>query len=813
MRIPLIVSAIALLACSAPEAKVASTREPLAQLARFPAFAAHLGRGAEVVRFERGFRSKASDWKLVDGLAITITDGTTRIARSDQPDAWIELGMPVGKPEVHGGALVLRDAVHATDLVQVVESSRYEEYRILRDPSAVPLLRYRIRRGPAIASLRVVEGRVEAIDVAGHARLIAAPSFALDDRGVRRELSTRIEGDELVSALDTTDLAYPISVDPLWTPTPDLSPPRTLHGAAPIPGGKALIAGGVRFSGSSSPLNATLAWDPTAKAWASLANLPSGADSFVLTVLSSGKLLLTGGNVAGLPNRSATVYDPGANAWSSAGSHGTPYLATVVAAISGDRALAVSAPDALLWSLSTSTFVAAGTSTVTHDGHTATGLAGDQVVVIGGAATKVVDLWNPTTKTFANGGTLAAFHTQHTATLLSSGKVLVVGGVGQSTAELYDPVAKTFTAAGAMAGVRSDHTASLLPGDRVLIVGGKDGTGAVLSTTEIYDAATNAWTAGPPMSTPRLHHTATVMPGPKVLVVAGESGTSVLSTAEWFEPLAKGTSCSKDSDCTSGFCADGVCCDTACKGQCEACDVTGSVGTCAVVAGEPHGTRTACEPGGTGVCARACDGVDRSKCNFAAKTVVCADASCAAGSATAQSTCDGAGSCPTPAKTDCGAYACGDAVCKTSCGSNADCGGAYVCDLATGRCIVAVESHCSADGRIEVPTDPSKPTRTCTPFACDSTTGKCIDRCASSRDCVGGAACDTAAGVCSAAAPKADGGDSGGCSVARGGQPFGLSILLLACGVALRRRRAINGGARGPDAPPSRPHRPPTRRA
>ena len=47
---------------------------------------------------------------------------------------------------------------------------------------------------------------------------------------------------------------------------------------------------------------------------------------------------------------------------------------------------------------------------------------------------------------------------------------------------------------------------------------------------------------------------------------------------------AQGKKCSDNSDCTSNFCADGVCCDKACNGLCEACSAarkgSGSDGTC-----------------------------------------------------------------------------------------------------------------------------------------------------------------------------------------------------------------------------------------
>ena len=46
--------------------------------------------------------------------------------------------------------------------------------------------------------------------------------------------------------------------------------------------------------------------------------------------------------------------------------------------------------------------------------------------------------------------------------------------------------------------------------------------------------------------------------------------------------LVDGASCSAPADCMSGFCVDGVCCGTACDGECERCDGS-APGTCAPV--------------------------------------------------------------------------------------------------------------------------------------------------------------------------------------------------------------------------------------
>jgi hypothetical protein len=44
---------------------------------------------------------------------------------------------------------------------------------------------------------------------------------------------------------------------------------------------------------------------------------------------------------------------------------------------------------------------------------------------------------------------------------------------------------------------------------------------------------------------------------------------------------ALAAACNGDTECASGFCVDGVCCDSTCRGQCYSCDQTGAPGHCA----------------------------------------------------------------------------------------------------------------------------------------------------------------------------------------------------------------------------------------
>ncbi|MFO0585663.1 MAG: hypothetical protein U0229_25560 [Anaeromyxobacter sp.] len=159
---------------------------------------------------------------------------------------------------------------------------------------------------------------------------------------------------------------------------------------------------------------------------------------------------------------------------------------------------------------------------------------------------------------------------------------------------------------------------------------------------------------------------------------------------------APGTACTQASDCGSGHCVDGVCCDTACTGQCEACDVAGHAGTCSPATGVPHGARAACATDGS-ACGGACDGADRTNCAY--PTSSCRTASCTGGTATLAASCDGAGHCPAAQTQACAPYTCSAGACAGNCSVDSDCATGSYC--AAGVCAPKLTpgSACGASGQ------------------------------------------------------------------------------------------------------------------
>lgn len=118
-------------------------------------------------------------------------------------------------------------------------------------------------------------------------------------------------------------------------------------------------------------------------------------------------------------------------------------------------------------------------------------------------------------------------------------------------------------------------------------------------------------------------------------------------------PSKLGVPCGADNECESKHCVDGVCCDKACQGQCEACDLGG--GMCKPVTGTPHRVaspmRALC--GGQEACPGACDGVKTDSCVYPANQ--CRPQACASGvvAVVNKAMCNAVGECPPATTTPC----------------------------------------------------------------------------------------------------------------------------------------------------------------
>ncbi|MBL8718019.1 MAG: SBBP repeat-containing protein [Myxococcales bacterium] len=242
-----------------------------------------------------------------------------------------------------------------------------------------------------------------------------------------------------------------------------------------------------------------------------------------------------------------------------------------------------------------------------------------------------------------------------------------------------------------------------------------------------------------------------------------------------------GATCGASKECASTFCVDGVCCDTACDGQCQACDVAGAAGTCTTVSGKPHGEkRPACADDGNG-CAGTCDGKSAIACAYPDGKTVCG-AGC---SGSKIALCDGKGACNAPAACPDSLLCATDKACKAKCATSDDCVKGMTCDPTTGACTPA-RPTCSAD--LSASVSPEGVPTSCVQYLCDRSVGTCHKSCTSTEQCALGFAC--AGDHCE---PQAAGvTEDSGCGVGPGGlprAPQAFAVALATLALLARRRR------------------------
>lgn len=312
-------------------------------------------------------------------------------------------------------------------------------------------------------------------------------------------------------------------------------------------------------------LSLALAQAQTSGAFASTGYLTVERMYHTATLLTTGKVLVTGGFaiLSGWPVWSTSeLYDPSIGSFSSTSSMTTSRFGHTATLLPDGRVL-----------------VAGGDSSTPYLGY-------------GSSAQASAELYDPATGLFTATGVMNAARTYHSARLLNTGKVLIMGGfvydaqgnqISLPSAELYDPSTGTFTATGSMATARAWFTATLLANGKVLVDGGgansepspelydpatglfsPTGTssypnyvvptsaslltnGDVLETEEVscdfgdgaelYDPVAGAFTATANMTTSRGYVTSTLLPEGKVLI-DGRDGSHIGGSAELYDPVA-----------------------------------------------------------------------------------------------------------------------------------------------------------------------------------------------------------------------------------------------------------------------------------
>ncbi len=592
---------------------------------------------------------------------------------------------------------------------------------------------------------------------------------------------------------DPADVRFPLLVDPLWEISAAMAFPRFGHTASSLSSGtRFLITGGSELPDAPAEL-----FDAVTSTWA-VTGVPIAERRHHAAAVANNEVLLMGGEVGGVLAASTEAYLVAQGTFEARDPLAAP-RAGIVAMIDYDRVWAIGGRDASgpvpTVEQSTRGLGWAAWSPLLEPrlGHSVQRLEG-RLVVAGGesgqGATASAELYNvavPSGESVAT-APLAAPRAHHGAVVAFSGnedRLYVIGGEGAagpvSSIERYDTDAGTWETLPQQLQVPRSRFAMHLRSfvDPWLTVYGGVGDGGTLpSLVEVlhFGPAGLAVSTAGSLRTPRrdaagLLYGSQMSQKDQPAIAGGLDATGgVLSSVERLgigrtgacEPTE--TSCESDSQCVSGVCLDGLCCkrptlgvacetdyecdllggarcvdgyccDAACEGQCEACDVPGREGICVPATGAPHGERPACEGDGS-TCSETCNGKDRSACHPASYGTPCGDVSCD-GHARRAKVCSGAGQCVDALVADpCVPYTCAAGECRTSCVTEADCASGFTCE--DGRCRTTALPAC--DGFTSLYFADGTLADDCYPYRCKFGASVCPTSCSpEGSDCAAGA--------------------------------------------------------------------------
>lgn len=482
---------------------------------------------------------------------------------------------------------------------------------------------------------------------------------------------------------------------------PPMSVARASFTATRLPSGVVLLAGGLSSKGQATAV-AEL-WTPGGSAISKTGGLAQARYGHTATLLPSGKVLISGGRRDGQPVTTAELYDPTSGTFAPTS---LVFPASASATMMNGQALLVGSGtvgrvsgDAL--SLSLGDGPAAPVAAVP--------LVNGDTAVLARERSSFVSPLTPARRPFTD-GPMSSLVRGTTGGLVGT----VYGAVryeprpaGAQRPELEAVPSSILTAQTvALTGRRfSRRAGATLDGDMVdptlmpvvaFMPIDASGGGPIFGETLSWSDDAISWRA------PR-----TVFLGPGLLHVYVDGTWSDGAFTRLVGQPGAGA-CTFDGECVSGHCSEGVCCDRACTGGCESClaknRAAGALdGACGpIVAGGPprsgcEADATTCGPLGT------CDGA--ASCTFPDQRTRCQTTDGAVGGCVAgickdfAARCDASGHAYVDASgvtVDCGAAACRDGKCLSSCVNHADCAPAHGCS-SDGVCRPATSAGDAAD--------------------------------------------------------------------------------------------------------------------
>jgi hypothetical protein len=227
--------------------------------------------------------------------------------------------------------------------------------------------------------------------------------------------------------------------------TGSLHTPRADAGAALLPNGRVLVVGGSNYMGKS--LASAEVYNPTTGLFSAIGSMTSARSNPEVTRLADGRILISGGfdNTGSYPTdlKSAEIFNPNTGHFTATGSmthrrywHSATLLTNGKVLVTGGTEMGMELSSVEIYNPATGHFTAAAPLHNARVDHIAVRLTDGKVLVAGGFSPGAppnhnigsAEIYNPSTGTWAAACGLVSPRSAMTATRLADGRVLVVGG-------------------------------------------------------------------------------------------------------------------------------------------------------------------------------------------------------------------------------------------------------------------------------------------------------------------------------------------------------------------------------------------------
>lgn len=250
-----------------------------------------------------------------------------------------------------------------------------------------------------------------------------------------------------------------------WSATGSLHTGRGGHSTTLLQDGRVLVAGGIDYDAPGTPIFASAEiYDPATESWTETGAMLQKRFKHGAARLPNGQVLVAGGTAtepsANRPHASAEIYDPATGNWTETGSLTTARETSSIVVLRDGRVLLAggavgsfgnytSLADVEIYDPQTATWTPTAPMKQDRVGASLTLLPDGRVLAAGGAtrprnaALSIAEIYDPATRTWSDAGIMNAKRWNHRAVLLPNGSVLIVGGfniTGQLRfAEVFTP--------------------------------------------------------------------------------------------------------------------------------------------------------------------------------------------------------------------------------------------------------------------------------------------------------------------------------------------------------------------------------------